>query len=102
MPVLRISLARFDAAIADEVRQALGESRETLEPAVRALPGNLAYHAGHDPRTGTMSNVSLWETLEDAERMAGMREMAELGERFAAMGVRFERPITNHDVLWSL
>ena len=49
-----------------------------------------------------MTNVSVWETLEDAMQMASMKEMQDLAAVFVGAGVRFERPITNHEALWSL
>ena len=102
MPVVRISLGRFDADILDAVRTRLAESQATLEPAIRAMTGSIAYYVALDERNLAMTNVSVWSTLEDAERMGSLPAMNELGASFAAMGVRFERPITNHDVLWCL
>jgi hypothetical protein len=42
MPVVRISLGRFDAAKYDAIRKLLNDSQKTLVPAIRALKGNLA------------------------------------------------------------
>ncbi len=102
MPVIRISLARFDADAFETVRALLEDSRTSLEPAIRRLKGNIAYDVGVDQENGAMTNVSVWETLEDAEQMASMKEMADLASVFMDAGVIFDRPITNHTVLWSL
>jgi hypothetical protein len=49
-----------------------------------------------------MINVSVWDTLEHAQAMAALPEMAALARQFIAMGVEFERPIVNYPVLWSV
>ena len=51
MPVVRISLGRFDAANYETIRKLLDDSKETLIPAIRALKGNRAYYVGLIPRT---------------------------------------------------
>ena len=102
MTVVRISLGRFDAESFETIRHLLEESQSTLVPAIRRLSGCLAYHAGIDRENGAMTNVSVWETLEDAMQMASMKEMQDLAAVFVGAGVRFERPITNHEALWSL
>ena len=49
MPVVRISLGRFDAANYDAVRKLLDDSQKTLIPAIGALKGNRAYYVGRAP-----------------------------------------------------
>jgi hypothetical protein len=102
MAVVRISLGRFDARHYALIRQLLDESQQSLIPAIRALKGNLAYHAGIDAENSTMTNVSVWRTLEDARQMASLPEMLAQAGIFVEAGVQFERPITNHETLWSL
>jgi hypothetical protein len=41
--------------------------------------------------------VSVWRTLEDARPMETLAPMLALAGEFVALGVTFERPITNHD-----
>ena len=48
-----------------------------------------------------MHNVSVWETLDDAKQMDTLQAMLDLRPPFVAAGVRFERPITNHETLWA-
>jgi hypothetical protein len=60
MPVVRISLGRFDAANYDAVRKLLDDSQKTLVPANRRLKGNRAYYAGIDRENNAMTNVSVW------------------------------------------
>jgi hypothetical protein len=49
-----------------------------------------------------MINVSVWDTLEHAQAMGSLPEMAALAGEFVALGVEFERPIANYPVLWQL
>jgi len=102
MPVVRISLGRFDADKFDTVRTLLDDSRKTLILAIRTLKGNQAYYVGIDRETNSMTNVSVWDTRTDAEQMASLQAMIDLAKIFIDAGVRFERPITNHETLWTL
>jgi quinol monooxygenase YgiN len=100
--VIRISKGRYAAELHSEVSARLNAAAVLLIPAIRKLPGCISYHAGADAATCTMVNVSVWDTLEHAQAMSSLREMAELAREFAALGVEFERPIANYAVLWQL
>jgi hypothetical protein len=102
MTVVRISLGRFDSDRYDAIRVLLEESQNTLVPALRSLSGNLGYYVGIDRENNTMTNVSLWNSLADAQQMATLQPMLDLAKTFIDAGVRFERPITNHETLWTL
>jgi hypothetical protein len=102
MPVVRISLGRFDADKQDTIRKLLDDSQRTLIPAIRALKGNRAYYVGIDRENNAMTNVSVWDTRGDAEQMASLQPMLDLAKLFVEAGVRFERPITNHETLWTM
>jgi hypothetical protein len=101
-PVIRISIGKFDAAKAAVIESKLQESRARLESGIRAMRGNLAYYAGIDRTNNAMHNVSIWESVADADQMATFGPMLALAVEFAALGVRFERPILNCDTLWQL
>ena len=101
MSVVRISIGRFDASICDAIEQKLDESQAILVPAVRAQKGCLAFYAGIDREHLTISNISVWETLADAKQLDTLPAMLDLAKSFTAAGVRFERPITNNETLWS-
>ena len=101
-PVIRISLGVFDANKTDLVEERLRASLGRLEQGVRALRGNLGYFAGIDRTNCAMHNVSLWESVEDANQMASFAPMQELATEFLALGVRFQRPILNCETLWSI
>jgi hypothetical protein len=102
MTVVRISLGRFDASKYVIVRTLLDESQASLEPAIGRLHGNLAYYAGIDRTNNTMTNVSVWASLDDAMQMASLPAMLALARTFTEIGVIFETPITNHETLWSI
>jgi hypothetical protein len=102
MPVVRISLGRFEATQFDKIRTLLDDSQATLIPAIQTLKGNIGYYVGIDQQNNAMTNVSIWNTLEDAQQMASLKAMSDLAGVFIAAGVQFERPITNHETLWTL
>jgi quinol monooxygenase YgiN len=99
MPVVRISLGRFDPDKYETIRRMLDESQQSLIPAIRALKGNLAYYVGIDRENSAMTNVSLWATRADAQQMASLQAMLDLAKTCIEAGVRFERPITNHETI---
>ena len=102
MPVVRISLGRFGADKHDTIRKLLDDSQKTLVPAIRALKGNRAFYAGIDRQSNAMMNVSVWDTRGDAEQMDSLQPMLDLAKIFVDAGVHFERPITNHETLWTM
>ena len=102
MSVVRISLGRFDAGNYDAIRQRLDESRAVLGPAIKALRGNIAFYAGIDRENCVMQNTSIWETMADAKQLDTLQAMLDLAKVFTEAGIRFERPITNHETLWTL
>lgn len=102
MTVVRISLGRFDPENFENIQRLLHDSQKTLIPAIRGLSGNLAYYVGIDRENAMMTNVSLWHSLENAQQMATLTAMLDLARTFVEIGVRFERPITNHEVPWTL
>jgi len=102
MPVVRISRGSFEPEHHDRVRARLQASEASLLPAIRKLKGCLHYWAGIETTRNTMVNVSVWETMEDAEQMAGLAPMLALAREFVALGVTFERPILNYQTLWTL
>ncbi len=102
MPVIRISKGSFPPEKYEEVRARLEAAKDKLEPAIRGLRGSLHYWMAIDPVSSTMINVSVWETLADARQMETLQAMQALAGEFIALGVTFERPITNSQVLWEI
>jgi quinol monooxygenase YgiN len=99
--VVRISRGNFDAARFDEVAAALDAAGAELIPAIRALAGVHSYHAGIERDSASMVNVSVWESLEQAQQMSSLAPMLALREVFERHGVRFE-PIVNYETVWSI
>lgn len=99
--ILRLSRGQFAVDAHDEVARGLSQAQDDLIPAIRQLPGLVRYYAAIDRASGTMVNVSVWDTREHAEAMASLREMSELRAVFEALGVAFE-PIVNYEELWSI
>lgn len=102
MPVLRLSRGSFPAEKYTIVRDRLQSAQSSLVPAIKALRGCIHFWAGIDPVSNTMVNISVWATLDDAKQMESLAPMLALATEFAAMGVQFERPITNHESLWEI
>jgi hypothetical protein len=101
-PVIRISLGKFDADIAAAVEARLQASKASLESGIRAMNGNIAYYVGIDHANHAMHNVSIWESVADADQMATFAPMLALAAEFTALGVRFAQPILNCETLWQL
>ena len=99
---VRISKGRYKPELHAEVTARLAASSPSLVPAIGAMPGCLSYHVGSEASSCTMINVSVWDTLEHAQAMGALPEMAALAREFIALGVEFERPIVNYPVLWQL
>ena len=99
---VRISKGRYKPELHAEVTARLDTSSRSLVPAITAMPGCLSYYAGSDQASATMVNVSVWDTMEHAQAMGALPEMAALAREFIALGVEFERPIVNYPVLWQV
>jgi hypothetical protein len=91
--IVRISRGSFDPANGAHFEALLKESEKSLVPAIKKLRGLQHYYAGVDAASGTMVNVSVWNSLEDARQMESLSEMAAAGKQFVAAGVKFERPM---------
>jgi quinol monooxygenase YgiN len=100
--IVRISKGRYAPELHAVVTARLDTAANALISAIRRLPGCLSYYAATDAVSSTMINVSMWDTLEHAQAMATLSEMAALAQEFSALGVEFERPIANYPVLWQL
>jgi hypothetical protein len=64
------------------------------------MAGLLAFYAGADEATSSLTNVSVWTSLDAARQLDTFQPMLELGKAFVANGVTFERPIMNYATLW--
>lgn len=102
MITVRISRGAFNPDDYDRIAKLLDESRLRLDPSIRRLEGCLHYWAGIDGSSNTMVNVSVWRSLNEAREMETLTEMKLLADEFTRLGVRFERPINNYEVLWEI
>jgi len=100
-PVFRVSRGRFPSSQYEEVKRLLEASSVTLVPAIRTLPGLLFFHASVDAHTGTMVNVSVWETLADARQLDTLKAMLDQRPVLEGAGLTFE-PIVNYEPLWTI
>jgi hypothetical protein len=100
MSVVRTSILQLPADRLDELAEMMRAAEPELA-GIRQLKGLQAYFVGIDPATAQMTNVSVWDSVEDAQQMSTFQPMLDLGARFAAVpGVSFVRPIPNFEVLW--
>ena len=99
--MIRISRATFSPDTYEDVRAALDASRAKLESAIAPLRGFIHCWSAIDRTTHTMVNVSVWQTVEDAKQLDQLPAMLAFAGELVGLGVSFERPITNSDVLWN-
>lgn len=100
--IVRISIGYFQPDQTEKVESMLNkEFKNSLIPAIRKLKGNLGYYVSIDKEKYTMTNVSFWQTKEDAMQMATLEEMLDMRTTFEALGLKFIE-ITNHEILWKL
>jgi hypothetical protein len=101
-PVVRVSILRCPPEHFAELRQMAVDADPVLRPGIEAMAGLLAFYFGADEATSSLSNVSLWTSLEAATQLDTFQPMLELAKPFAAKGATFERPIMNYATLWQL
>ncbi len=101
-PVVRVSILRCPPERFAELRDMMADADRVLRPGIEAMPGLLAFYVGADEATSSLSNVSLWTSLEAARQLDTFQPMLDLGKPFVAKGATFERPIMNYATLWQL
>ena len=101
MTVVRISKGRFAIEGIDQVEQVLRDSEEALREPLESLNGLVHYYAGIDREHGYLTNVSVWETLDDARQMDTLAPMLAQRPILEDAGVSFET-LTNHETLWTI
>src|SRR5450755_1028604 len=100
--VIRISNAYFPTEQTEKVEAMLNnEFKNSLIPAIKKLKGNIDFYVGIDKEKCAMTNVSLWQIIQDAKQLDTLKEMLDSRGPFEALGVKFEK-ITNHQMLWEL
>ena len=99
-PVVRVSIVRCDATKFALLRRMMLDAEAVLRPGIEAMPGLLAFYAGADEANSSLTQTSVWDTLEHARQLDTFQPMLDEGKRFVAEGARFERPIINAGSLW--
>jgi hypothetical protein len=102
MPVVRISILRCEPEQFAELRRMTVASQSVLAPGIEKMKGCLGFFVGADEATSSLTNTSLWETLQDAQQLDRFQPMLDLGKEFVAKGAIFERPIMNYTTLWQI
>jgi hypothetical protein len=101
MAVVRISKGKFAPGRLGDAERLLGEGEAALREPIEELNGLLHYYVAIDRELGYLTNVSVWETLEDAHQMDSLQPMLAQRPILEAAGVEFET-ITNHETLWTI
>jgi hypothetical protein len=100
MSVVRVSILNIPADRLEELQSAMVAAEVELA-GIKQLRGLKMYFVGVDVDTSQFTNVSVWDTVEDAKQMSSFQPMLDLGARFASVeGVSFVRPIPNFSELW--
>lgn len=101
-PIVRVSILRCRPDQFARMSTMMAQFEETLRPGIEEMLGLIAYYAGSDEATSSLTNTSVWDTLEHAQQMDAFQPMLDSGKRFAAEGATFERPIMNYATLWEI
>lgn len=99
-PIIRVSILRFPPGKRDALAAMMREAEAVLRPGIEAMAGLIAFYAGEDAATSSMTNTSLWDTLEHARQLDAFQPMLDLGAAFAAEGASLERPVMNYATSW--
>ncbi|MBW8882832.1 MAG: hypothetical protein JF615_15840 [Asticcacaulis sp.] len=102
MLTVRVSILRCDPPQFADLCKLMVESEAVLEPGIRGMRGLIHFYTGQDDETLSLSNVSVWRTLEDAKQLDTYQPMLDLGKVFVSRGARFERPVMNYVSQWEI
>ena len=99
--IVRISKGTFHLENTKEIERLLEQAENTLREPLQQMHGLVHYYVGIDREHGSVTNVSVWETIEDARAMYSLQPMLDLRPSFEEAGAVFET-ITNHETLWTI
>jgi hypothetical protein len=100
--VVRVSIMRCAPEKFAEFHRMMIESDSVLRPGIEAMRGLIDFYVGADEATSSLSQVSIWKTLDGAKQLDTFQPMLDLGKTFAQKGATFERPIMNYLTLWQV
>lgn len=98
-PTVRVAILFIPEERVDELTEMMRQGEEELK-GIRALKGLRSYFAGVDRARLQITNVSVWDSPEDAEQMSTFQPMLDLAKKFGARGTTFVRPVPNFGYLW--
>jgi hypothetical protein len=99
--IIRVSRGRFDPARFAEIDALIRRTGDYLIPAIKRLPGLIAYFAGTAPE-GVTTQVSIWANAEAGMQMRTLPEMRDRARVEAeAAGIAFE-PIIQFPMSWNI
>jgi hypothetical protein len=101
-PVVRVSIMRCAPETFAELQRMMIDVDSVLRPGIEAMPGLISFYVGADEATLSLSQVSIWKTLDDAKQLDTYQPMLDSGKTFVQKGATFERPIMNYSTLWQL
>ena len=101
MSVVRISRGSFRLSQLDQIEGRLAQSQLALRQPLEALAGLIHYYVGIDRERGSVTNISVWDTLEHAHQMDTLPAMLSQRPILEGAGVVFES-ISNHETLWTV
>ncbi|WP_259065714.1 hypothetical protein HDF24_02675 [Mucilaginibacter sp. X4EP1] len=100
--VVRVSIGYFPSDKTEQIEAMTNnEFKNAVVPAVKKLNGNLGFYVGIDKQKHAISNVSFWQSQEDAAQMNTLKEMLDMKVVFEAVGVNFIA-ITNATINWEV
>lgn len=83
------------------MRRLIQASATPLVAALEKLVGLRYCHAGVDPETNTVVNVSVWSSLDATEQTDSLAEMLAQRPILEGAGVQLDR-IANSEPLWTI
>jgi len=94
-PVVRVSILTIPDGHIEDAAESMRKAEEELK-GVQKLKGLRAYFAGVDRARSQLTNVSVWDSAENAEQMSSFQPMLDLGKRFAnGRFVEFQGPMAS-------
>jgi hypothetical protein len=98
-PTIRVATLIIPDGHIDEAMEAMRKAEQELKR-ILAFKGLRAYFAGVDRARSLLTNVSVWDSAEDAEQVTNFQPMIDLAKQFTAKGATPVRPVPNFDYLW--
>ncbi|MEC3917857.1 hypothetical protein [Nocardia sp. CDC160] len=100
--VVRVGRASFDPSDYERFEALIRKQADYLVPAIKELPGLIHWFTGVSP-DGSTVQISVWDSEEHAKQMDELTLMAVVARgELEAIGGKFERPIINYPMTWTI